>query len=114
MVMGRIIQRLLGAAMPGMASDRRTVTVKIEGRVQGVFYRAWTKETARTLGLDGTVCNMGDGSVEATFSGPEEVVADMLRRCAGGPKDAHVTNVTIVKEGGTVAPGFKVIGTKWR
>lgn len=114
MVMGRIIQRLFGAGMPGKASDRRTVTVRIEGRVQGVFYRAWTKETARMLGLDGTVRNMGDGSVEATFSGPSELVADMLHRCADGPKDARVSKVTIVQEGGTVAPGFKVIWTKWR
>jgi acylphosphatase len=114
MVMGKVIQHLFGAGMPGKASDRRTVTVRIEGRVQGVFYRAWTEQTARMLGLDGTVCNMGDGSVEATFSGQSEVVADMLRRCADGPKDAHVTKVTILQEGGTVAPGFKVIKTKWR
>ena len=96
------------------ARDIRTVTVKIEGRVQGVFFRAWTEQTARSLGLDGTVCNMGDGSVEAVFSGPAEIVGDMLRRCADGPSDAHVTKVTVVQEGGAVAPGFKVTKTKWR
>ena len=112
--MSNFFERLFGAGMPGKASDRRAVTVKIEGRVQGVFYRAWTKETARVLGLDGTVCNMDDGTVEATFSGPAELVADMLRRCAEGPKDARVTKVTIIQEGGSVQPGFKVIGTKWR
>jgi acylphosphatase len=96
------------------AGDRRTVTVRIEGRVQGVFYRAWTEQTARALGLDGTVRNMGDGSVEATFSGPGAAVAEMLRRCAEGPKDAHVAKVTVVHEGGSVAPGFKVLGTNWR
>jgi acylphosphatase len=94
--------------------DRRTVTVKIEGRVQGVYYRAWTEETARTLGLDGTVCNMADGSVQAVFSGAPETVADMLRRCADGPRDARVTGVRIVQEGGAVAPGFKVLKTGWR
>jgi acylphosphatase len=57
---------------------------------------------------------MGDGSVEAVFSGPAEIVADMLRRCADGPRDAHVTKVTVVQEGGSVAPGFKVTKTKWR
>ena len=57
---------------------------------------------------------MGDGSVEAVFSGPAEIVADMLRRCADGPEDAHVTKVTVMREGGAVAPGFKVIKTKWR
>ena len=101
--------------MANKAGDtRRTVTVKIEGRVQGVYYRAWTDETARTLGLDGTVRNTSDGSVEAVLSGPAETVADMLRRCADGPKDARVTKVTIMKEGGTVAPGFKVMGTDWQ
>ena len=93
---------------------KRTVTVKIEGRVQGVYYRAWTDDTARALGLDGTVRNMRDGSVEAVFSGPEGVVEDMLRRCKDGPKDARVTKVTIMKEGGSVAPGFRVRGPDWQ
>ena len=114
MITSKLFQRLFGAVMPEKASDKRTVTVRIEGRVQGVFYRAWTEQTARMLGLDGTVCNMGDGSVEAVFSGPAEIVADMLRRCADGPKDAHVTKVAIVQEGGTVAPGFKVVKSKRR
>jgi acylphosphatase len=101
--------------MPGKEQQaRRTVTVKIEGRVQGVYYRAWTYDTAQSLGLDGTVRNMSDGSVEAVFSGPADIVADMLRRCEDGPPDAHVTKVTILKEGGSVAPGFNVLGTNWR
>ena len=101
--------------MPDKADDKtRTVTIKIEGRVQGVYYRAWTNETARMLKLDGTVRNMGDGGVEAVFSGPADVVEDMLRRCKDGPKDARVTKVTIMAEGGTVAPGFKVLGTDWQ
>jgi acylphosphatase len=95
--------------------DRRTVTVKIEGRVQGVYFRAWTYETAQQLGLDGTVRNASDGSVEAVFSGPADVVADMLKRCEKGPPDARVTRVTITKEGGTVPPGFNVVATdRWR
>jgi acylphosphatase len=94
---------------------RRTVTVKIEGRVQGVYYRAWTFETAQQLGLDGTVRNMSDGSVEAVFSGPADIVADMLKRCKEGPADARVTRVTIAKEGGSIPPGFNVLATdRWR
>ena len=95
--------------------DRRTVTVKIEGRVQGVYYRAWTYETARGLGLDGTVRNTSDGDVEAVFSGPADTVDEMLRLCAEGPPDARVSKITVLNEGGTVAPGFKVIATdRWR
>jgi acylphosphatase len=113
MAIGRIVQRLFGVGMTGKAGDRRSVTVRIEGRVQGVCYRAWTEQTARSLGLDGTVRNMGDGSVEATFSGPAGMVADMLRRCADGPRNAQVTEVKVVQEGAPVAPGFRVIRTKW-
>ena len=94
---------------------RRTVTVKIEGRVQGVYYRAWTYETALSLGLDGWVKNASDGSVEAVFSGPPAAVEDMLRRCADGPRDARVSAVKIIGEGGAAPSGFKVIATdRWR
>ncbi|HZJ12697.1 MAG TPA: acylphosphatase [Methyloceanibacter sp.] len=95
-------------------ADTRTVTVRIEGRVQGVYYRAWTDQTARALGLDGTVRNASDGSVEAVFSGPAEIVAEMLRRCADGPPDAKVSAVTITDEGGAPPSGFRVIGADWR
>ena len=92
----------------------KTVTIKIEGRVQGVCYRAWTEQTARALGLDGTVSNANDGSVEAVFSGQADKVDDMLRRCADGPPDARVSKVTVMKEGGSISPGFRVLGTNWR
>jgi len=89
----------------------KTVTVRVEGRVQGVFYRAWVEQTARRLGLDGWVRNRRDGSVEAVFSGPESQVDEMVRRCAHGPPDADVANVVITAEGGTTPPGFKVLPT---
>jgi acylphosphatase len=88
--------------------------VRIEGLVQGVYYRAWTNQTARELGLDGTVRNAIDGSVEAMFSGPPDKVAAMLRLCADGPPDARVTKVTVIQEGGSAPRGFKVLGTHWR
>jgi acylphosphatase len=93
---------------------QRTFSVKIEGRVQGVYYRAWTYETARSLGLDGPVRNCRDGSVEAVFSGPAAKVEEMLRLCHEGPPDARVTKVTVTGEDGAVAPGFQVLGTDWR
>jgi acylphosphatase len=101
--------------MKEKSESRRTVTVRIEGRVQGVYFRAWTYETAQSLGLDGTVQNTSDGAVEAVFSGSTETVARMLKLCEQGPEAARVTKVTIVHEGGTVAPGFKVIAAdRWR
>lgn len=96
-------------------NNRRTVTVRIEGRVQGVYYRAWTYEIAQSLSLDGTVRNTSDGAVEAVFSGPAETVAKMIELCEDGPEAAQVTKVTVVHEGGSAEPGFKVIATdRWR
>jgi acylphosphatase len=86
----------------------RTVHVRIEGRVQGVYYRAWAKENADQLGLDGWVRNRADGSVEAVFSGPPEAVAEMLARCRRGPRDAKVDAVHVLHEGGSVAAGFEI------
>ena len=77
------------------------------------FVRAG-EQTARSLGLDGTVRNASDGSVEAVFSGPADKVAAMLRLCADGPPDARVTKVTVIQEGGSAPRGFKVLGTHWR
>ena len=89
----------------------KTVTVRIEGRVQGVYYRAWAEQTARRLNLDGWVRNRRDGSVEAVFSGPEAQVDEMLRRCAEGPPDANVASVTVTDEGGAPPSGFSVLPT---
>ena len=94
-------------------TERLSVRVRIEGRVQGVFYRAWTSETARKLGLDGTVRNCSDGSVEAVFSGPAEKVEQMLRLCHEGPPQARVTKVSIISKAESVEPGFRVLGTDW-
>jgi acylphosphatase len=91
--------------------DVRTVTVRIEGMVQGVFYRAWTERNARELGLDGSVRNSLDGSVEAVFSGPANNVEEMLERCLTGPPDAMVSVVIVLHEGGSVPPGFRVLPT---
>ena len=79
--------------------------------VQGVFYRAWTEQNARELGLNGSVRNSLDGSVEAVFSGLESNVEEMLERCLTGPPDAMVSAVIVLHEGGSVLPGFRVLPT---
>jgi acylphosphatase len=99
---------LTGAAAVTVA---RTVHVRIAGRVQGVYFRAWTAEKARTLGLSGWVRNRRDGSVEAVFSGEPQAVEDMLARCRDGPRDAVVSTVEILAEGGAAPDGFTVLPT---
>jgi acylphosphatase len=67
--------------------------VTIRGRVQGVGYRAWVDHRARTLDLEGWVRNRRDGSVEALFAGPADVVAAMIASCRRGPSSARVEAV---------------------
>jgi acylphosphatase len=95
--------------MSGEAAAKRTVRVRITGRVQGVSYRYWTERNAGALGLDGWVCNRRDGSVEALFSGAGEAVAEMLKRCQDGPPAAAVEAVVILEEGGAAPLGFAVL-----
>lgn len=90
---------------------RRTVHVRIEGRVQAVGYRAWVEAKAGALGLDGWVRNRHDGTVEAVFAGTSDAVAEMLRSCERGPPAARVARVDVVGEGLFVDTGFKVAGT---
>jgi acylphosphatase len=70
-----------------------TVSVRIRGRVQGVWYRGWTEEQAALRGLRGWVRNRRDGSVEALFCGPSGVVKDMIDACWKGPSAARVEAV---------------------
>lgn len=69
------------------------VRAVIRGRVQGVFYRAWTQQTARSLGLSGWVRNLPDGSVELLAQGSAEPLQELLRLCRQGPPAAHVQAV---------------------
>ena len=72
----------------------KSVKVIVSGRVQGVWYRAWTKEQAILRGLSGWVRNRTDGTVEAVFSGNEQTVADMIAACRQGPPLALVYDIT--------------------
>jgi acylphosphatase len=68
--------------------------VRVTGRVQGVGYRAWVEHQARNHDLEGWVRNRRDGSVEALFAGPQNLVTEMVARCRRGPSSARVENVT--------------------
>lgn len=67
--------------------------VRIIGRVQGVGYRAWVEHRAMAHNLEGWVRNRRDGSVEALFAGPADVVSNMIAVCRRGPSSARVDAV---------------------
>jgi acylphosphatase len=74
--------------------------VTVTGRVQGVGYRAWVDHQARNHDLEGWVRNRRDGSVEALFAGPTDIVSKMVARCVRGPSTARVDAV----QDGTASP----------
>jgi acylphosphatase len=86
--------------------SRISARVRIYGKVQGVWYRGWTVDQARALGLDGWVRNRADGSVEAVFHGPAASVRDMIARCREGPSAARVQRVEETHEAEVVPTGF--------
>lgn len=89
----------------------RSAHVSITGRVQGVGYRAWTADEARTRGLDGWVRNRRDGAVEALFSGDAAAVDAMLAACRNGPPAALVDGIDVTEIEAPAEPGFRVLPT---
>ncbi|NCC22193.1 MAG: acylphosphatase [Alphaproteobacteria bacterium] len=69
--------------------------VVISGRVQGVGFRAWAVQEARTLGLTGWVRNLRNGKVEAHIQGPGDKVQQMIAACHRGPGLSVVDTVAI-------------------
>ncbi len=67
----------------------------IEGKVQGVFFRASAKEQADRLNLAGWVRNLPEGSVEVQVEGKQDDLDDFLDWCRKGPPNALVTNVEL-------------------
>ena len=72
------------------------IRLEITGRVQGVGYRWFARESARRLGLAGWVRNRADGAVEVAAEGEQtdlDAFVDELRR---GPPSSHVTLVRVL------------------
>ena len=74
-----------------MSAAIRHVTIR--GRVQGVGYRAFVDHEERAHDLEGWVRNRRDGSVEALFAGPTDLVTAVIAACRRGPSSARVEAV---------------------
>lgn len=69
--------------------------VFVSGRVQGVYYRASTRDAAREKSVTGWVRNLDDGRVEAVFEGEEDAVEAMVDWCHKGSRRAEVEDVEV-------------------
>lgn len=69
--------------------------IRVTGRVQGVFFRAWTREEARRLAVAGWVRNCSDGSVQAHVEGEAEAVERLIELMREGPPGARVDDLQL-------------------
>ncbi len=73
------------------------VHLTISGKVQGVFFRAHTREKAEELGVTGWVANEADGTVSVVAEGPENKINNFVDWCHSGPSTSEVKKVKIDK-----------------
>ena len=88
--------------------DRVRAHVFVSGRVQGVYYRASTREAAGEHDVDGWVRNLDDGRVEAVFEGRETDVEALVEWCHTGSSAAVVEDVDVRYEPPEGESGFRV------
>ena len=82
----------------------------IKGRVQGVFYRAFTRNVAMGFGLSGWVKNLYDDSVEAVFEGDRTLIEQAIQQCKTGPPGSHVSEIDLKwEEYSGNEKGFEII-----
>ena len=89
-------------------ADRTRAHVYVTGNVQGVYFRATTRDTARDVGVDGWVRNLDDGRVEAVFEGSESAVDRIVEFCHEGSEAARVEDVDVTDESPQGEDGFRI------
>lgn len=85
------------------------VSATFKGKVQGVYFRQYTRRWAEMLSLNGYVKNMPDGTVLAVFEGQRQAVQEMIRRLKEEHPNAKVTSVDIKVEEPEGIQGFQIM-----
>ena len=104
-------QQVFGTSDPRyhrIMTDRTRAHVFVSGTVQGVYFRATTRDTATEYDVDGWVRNLDDGRVEAVFEGPQEDVETLVEFCHEGSSAANVTDVDVTWEEPQGEDGFEI------
>lgn len=89
-------------------TERRRAHVYVSGTVQGVYFRANTRDAAIREGVDGWVRNLKDGRVEAVFEGEPTAVDELIEWCRTGSQNARVEDVKVTYEEPTNLEGFSI------
>lgn len=97
--------------MPDNQPDRVRARFMVSGRVQGVWFRAGTREVATRLGVGGWIRNLPDGEVEGAFEGPRSTVESALDWIRKGPPGAHVEFCDVIWEPPLGEDSFAILHT---
>ena len=81
-------------------------SIRVSGKVQGVWFRDWTVETARALGVSGWVRNRRDGSVEVFVVGDAPAVQHFIERLHEGSPPSRVDRVEVEDRAVEEVEGF--------
>ncbi len=92
MISGSCVSRLRMSTQP---SSHERLSARVVGRVQGVYFRAFTRNQARALSLTGSVRNEYDGSVHLEAEGPRAALETLLSAVRRGPSEACVDRVEV-------------------
>lgn len=71
----------------------RKVKILVSGRVQGVYFRAFTQNKAKQLGVKGSARNLADGRVEIIAEGKSPTIEEFVKWCSKGPLTARVDHI---------------------
>jgi acylphosphatase len=85
------------------------VSATFKGKVQGVYFRQYTRRWAEMLSLNGYVKNMPDGTVLAVFEGQRQAIQEIIRRLKYEHPQSEVTSVDIKVEEPQGLVGFEII-----
>jgi acylphosphatase len=76
-------------------TEKKTIRIRVSGRVQGVGYRWFARSIAHKLALHGTVENLSNGDVEIYVTGPPETLDTFLDSLKQGPPRSHVFDLDV-------------------
>lgn len=85
------------------------VSIRVSGRVQGVFFRATAKEKADELHISGSVRNDEDGSVFIEAEGEEDAIREFIAWCRKGPKLGRVDRCEVTERAAKNLGGFSIL-----
>lgn len=92
-----------------MVNEINSIRIIVSGKVQGVFFRKYTRQKALELELEGEVMNQPDGSVCIHATGTIDQLEALTAFCRTGPPAAKVSHIQVETIGYQKFSGFRIL-----